>query len=118
MGPFSNDWTSDQIEEVLSRGDANELVYVPIVVSMNAPAFEAGRAEDICVDLSNHADPRVRGNALKGLGHLARITGKFSREDSIDRVREGLSDPDESVRGHAQDAASDVYMFTGLKISE
>ena len=118
MGPFSNEWTVLQVEEVLARGDVEELLYVPIVVSMNALEFKVERAEDICVSLSVHADPRVRGNSLKGLGHIARITGQFSREESIQRIKEGLSDPDELVRSHAQDAASDIYMFTGLKISE
>ena len=60
----------------------------------------------------------MRGNALKGLGHLARITGHFNREDSIERVKQGLNDADELVRGHAQDTASDIYMFTGLKITD
>ena len=118
MGPFSNEWTTEQVDAVLAKGNANELLYVPIVVSMNAPAFDAERAEAICVELSHHVDPRVRGNALKGLGHLARATGQFNREDSIERVKLGLSDDDEMVRGHAQDAASDIYMFTGLKISD
>ena len=118
MEPFSNEWTIQQVEEVLSKGDAKELVDLPIFVSMNAPDFPVGRAEDICVLLSHHVDARVRGNSLKGLGHLARITATFSREESIGRVRAGLSDSDESVRGHAQDAASDIYMFTGLKISD
>jgi hypothetical protein len=118
MGPFQNEWTTEQVEAVLAKGNADDLLYVPIVVSMNVPTFDPARAEDICVELSSHADPRVRGNALKGLGHIARSSGSFGRKDSIGRIKAGLTDEDETVRSHAQDASSDIYMFTGLTISE
>lgn len=118
MGPFSDNWTTDQVDEVLAKGDADDLLYVPIVVSMNANSFGAEKAEEICVRLSCHADPRVRGNAVKGLGHIARVTGQFNREDSIECVRAAIADSDELVRSHAQDASSDIYMFTGMKINE
>jgi HEAT repeat protein len=118
MGPFSDGWSTEQVDGILARANADELLYVPIAVSMNAEAFGPQRAEDICVLLYKHQDPRVRGNAVKGLGHLARITGQFTREDSIECVRAGITDPDELVRSHAQDASSDIYMFTGMKISE
>ena len=118
MGPFSDGWSTEQVDEILARANADELLYVPIAVSMNAEAFGAQKAEDICVELSKHADPRVRANAIKGLGHLARITGQFSREDSIKCVQAGITDPDDLVRSYAQDTSSDIYMFTGMKISE
>ena len=41
MGPFSNEWTTHQIDAVLAKGETEELIYVPIVVSMNAPSFDA-----------------------------------------------------------------------------
>ena len=118
MGPFSNNWTTQQVEAVLARGASDELLHVPIVVSMNANDFGVTRAEDICVGLAANPDPHVRGNAIKGLGHIARVTGQFNRADSIACVKSGLSDKDELVRSHASDASSDIFMFTGLKISE
>jgi len=72
MGPFSQGWTEADVEAVLVRGDPAELLYVPIVVGMNAPRCEQAWAERVCFELAGHPNFNVRGNALLGLGHIAR----------------------------------------------
>jgi hypothetical protein len=64
MGPFKDGWTEDDIESAIKRGLVNELLYVPIVVSMDPP--DARWAQQICIGLAQHEDPTVRGNAILG----------------------------------------------------
>jgi hypothetical protein len=111
MGPFRDGWTQADVEAVLARGDASQLLYVPIVVALDPP----GRvwAEQVCLRLASHPNPSVRGNALKGLGHLARIFRSLNRSLVEPVMEAGLLDPDQEVRGKAGDAAGDIEWFLG-----
>lgn len=111
MGPFRDGWTRDDVEAVLLRGDPGELLYVPVVVGMNAPSCGAEWAEQVCVGLANHPDATVRGNALVGIGHVARTCAELRDPRSLLAVQEGLNDPEPRVRGHADDARSDIELF-------
>ena len=75
MGPFRDGWTEADIEAVLANGEPQELLYVPIVVSLDPPDWAWSQA--ICVRLAGHPDANVRGNAILGFGHLARVCGKL-----------------------------------------
>jgi hypothetical protein len=68
MGPFAKDWD----EAAITRDDPNELLYVPIMVGMNAPDFDNLWVQDVCVKLSGHPNFNVRANAMLGFGHIAR----------------------------------------------
>lgn len=50
MGPFRDGWTDADVVRVIARGDPAELLYVPIVVSMDP----TGRvwAEQVCLRLA------------------------------------------------------------------
>ncbi|AUX25687.1 uncharacterized protein SOCEGT47_062360 [Sorangium cellulosum] len=111
MGPFRETWTKAEVEAVIARGDPAELLYVPLVVSLDPP----GRvwAEQICLRLAGHPSPDVRGNALLGLGHLARIFRSLHRRRVQPAIEAGLQDRDPGVRGHASSAAEDVAWYLG-----
>jgi hypothetical protein len=111
MGPFLEGWTQGDVDAVIARGDPRELLYVPIVVSLDPP----GRvwAERVCLRLAAHPDPNVRGNALTGLGHLARTFRFLNRRMVEGAIQAGLEDTDAGVRGKAGDAAEDVEWYLG-----
>lgn len=109
MGPFREGWTREQVEAVLAGGAPEDLVYVPVVISMDPP--DGNWAEEICLRLAAHSDPKVRGNAVLGLGHLARVVGQLNLDVALPIVRAALTDPDPWVRGQADAAADDVEHF-------
>jgi hypothetical protein len=76
MGPFDAGWTEEDVDAVLRRNDPDELLYVPIVVGMNAASREPGWAEEICLALAQHPHFNVRGNAILGMGHIARTVAR------------------------------------------
>ena len=110
MGPFADGWDEAKVEAVLARGDADELLYVPIVVSLEPP--DCAWAFNICKKLATHPDPRVRGNAILSFGHLARTCGALERDIGA-LIEAAHDDPDEYVRGQAYDAACDANHFLG-----
>ena len=116
MGPFKSGWDERDVEAVVAQNDPMEVLYVPIAVGMNADAFDRRWAEDICLSLSRHPHFNVRGNALLGLGHIARVCGELDLERVASLISEGLRDEHEFVRGHAEAAASDIEIYLGVKV--
>jgi hypothetical protein len=108
--------SKEEVEAAIDRCDPEELLEVPISVSMyeQNPRW----AQLVCLGLSAHAHPVVRGNAVLGFGHLARRFGKLDFEDVIiELIEDALHDPDEYVRDQANAAADDVECFLSCRIN-
>lgn len=103
-------WTPQEIDALLAAGNIDDLVLIPIVIT-NLGTPDAAWSESICVTLSSHPDSGVRGNAVLGLGHLARTSGRLTRDVSVRVITAALRDPDAYVRGHAESAARDVGTY-------
>lgn len=116
MGPFSSGWTESDVEIVVLRGDPEELLYVPIVVGMNADMCEPGWAEKICLQLAGHEHFNVRGNAVLGLGHIARTCRTLNLDLAVPVIAEAMHDPHDFVRGHALSAAEELNTYLGVKV--
>ena len=109
MGPFKAGWTKEYAEDIIARGDPQDMLYVPIVVSLDPPDLEW--AQGICIRLSSHEHEDVRANAVHGFGHLARICGELDEARVRPIIEAALNDPSDIVRAAAGDAASDTGMF-------
>jgi hypothetical protein len=72
-------------------------------------------ASALCLQFARHEHFRVRGNAILGLGHLAR---RFRQLEPVARgvIDDGLRDNNADVRGPAESAADDAEHFLGWKI--
>lgn len=97
--------------EALRRADASGELYRAIV-SLALVDADRDYVETACVELSTHHDELVRGNAILGLGHLARRFGELSTE-CLAIIERGLLDPSRHVRGQAHAAAEDVVTLLG-----
>jgi hypothetical protein len=108
------------VTAALARNDPDELLHIPIALSLDPPEEEApGYAEAVCLALGAHAHPNVRGNAILGFGHLARTAGVIRDADAVRAaVAAGLGDKDEYVRGQAHAAADDLGHFLGWRFGE
>ena len=109
--------SKEDVEAAIERCDPEELLEVPISVSLydQNPRW----AELVCLGLSAHAHPVVRGNAVLGFGHLARRFGKLEFEDVItELVEDALHDRDEYVRSQANAAADDMEQFLSCRINK
>jgi hypothetical protein len=111
MGPFEDGWTRADVERVIERDDPTEVLYVPIIVGMNAPDCGAEWAEEVCIRLAAHMDPRVRANAQTGLGHVVRTVGQISDNRVFTILEQCIADEDAQVRANARDAIEDLRVF-------
>ena len=114
MGPFHDGWTEAGVEAVIARDDPNEVLYAPMVVSMDPP--DCRWAETVCLRLSSHPHPRVRANAILGFGHLARTCRALNEAAVRPIIEAGLRDETNEVRGSAVSAADDVECYLGWRI--
>ena len=103
------DLSPREVAAILRCDDPDELLYVPISVGLNAD--DLGWAQEVCVGLATHLDERVRGNALLGLGHLARVHGALDQPRVQPLLEAGLRDESAWVRGQAHAAVEDVEHF-------
>jgi len=103
-----------EIEAALARGSLDELRRVALSASLYGA--ELDWAARVCLQLTRHADPVVRGNAILGFGHLARRFGRLDRSLVQPLIEAGLRDDDEHVRGQADCATDDVNQFLGWQI--
>jgi hypothetical protein len=114
--PFADGWTVEMVEAAVGRDRPDELLHVPLMVSLGPP--DCAWAQEICIRLATHPHFNVRGNAVLGFGHLARTCGALDEERVLPLVRAALRDPHEYVRGQAHSAAGDVAHFLGWHLSE
>lgn len=102
-------WTVADIERLLERGDPADLLYIAIAVSLDPP--DCAWAQDVCIRLAAHPDAHVRGNAILGFGHLARMCDALDAARVRPLVDAAFADASDYVRGQAYAAAGDLEHF-------
>lgn len=88
-----------------------------MVVAVTALGDDPGLATNLVRRLITHEDEFVRGNAVLGVGHIARRFGSVT-PDLLQKVRAAALDPSEHVRGHAASAADDLQMFLRIDVRD
>lgn len=103
-----------EVESAISRNDPNELLYA--VLSAALYSDDGNWAEGICLRLSSHEHFNVRGNAILGFGHIARIHKKLNETKVKPVIEAAMNDQSDYVRGQADAAADDVEFFLKWKL--
>ena len=106
--------SQDDARRIAEGGNVPELATTAIAVALHEP--DADWAERYLCSLCRHPEPNVRGNAILGLGHLARIHRRLRHPEARPLIVRGLVDEDGYVRGQADAAADDVRQFLGWRI--
>ncbi len=103
----------ESLLEAISANDVEKLGPMIVAAALHEEDFDF--VQRICIQLSSHSDEIVRGNAVLGFGHLARLFEALS-DEAIDIVRDRLRDPSSYVRGQAHAAAGDLSHFLGVEV--
>lgn len=106
---------SQALRDAIQKNDANVLGPLIIAAALYEDDFDV--AYDACVQLSSHLDEVVRGNAILGLGHLARLFGRLG-SDAPAIIGRALADSSGYVRGQAHAAAGDLQHFLGIEVRD
>lgn len=104
-------FTTADIEAAFDRNDPAELALVSLTVSLSSG--DPVLASSVCVRLSRLGQEAVRGNALLGLGHLARRFRSLDEPSVRPVIEAGLADPSAAVRSSAASAADEIHQFLG-----
>jgi hypothetical protein len=107
-------YTTAEIEEALERSLPHELQVVIIGAALYHE--DAAYVERLCCDLADSSHEELRGNAILGLGHLARRFQSLDEQRTRPLIESGLIDPSVYVRGQAFAAADDAAHFLGWTI--
>lgn len=99
----------DQVEAAIRRNEPEELLIAVLSAALysNDPKW----AESVCLRLSAHEHFNVRGNAILGFSHIARIHGTLDKSRVRPVVKSALLDHNDYVRGHASDAVDELNFF-------
>lgn len=104
---------SQELRDAIDNNDPDVLGPMIVAAALHEENFDI--VYKACVQLSKHPDEIVRGNAILGLGHLARLFGRLEAE-APRIVRDGLLDASDYVRGQAHAAAGDLQHFLGVEV--
>ncbi len=99
---------------VLERDDPDELRVAVLAVALHEE--DRAVAEAYALRLATHPHAGVRGCAVMGLGHIARLFGALS-PDARAVVWAALEDTDDHVRSYARNASDDVEIFVGPRVA-
>lgn len=108
MGPFKDDWTKEQVEQMIRLGEVDELLYIPIVVGLSPPDFEW--ADSVLRRLAGHDDRQVRSNVILGFSHLTRLYRKVTDEGRR-VILDALNDSDDEVRLTANETCDEIEVY-------
>ncbi|HVV53151.1 MAG TPA: hypothetical protein VHO06_26070 [Polyangia bacterium] len=86
-----------------------------VAIGVGLYSDDYASANSLCKQLSTHSDEFIPGNAVLGLGHLARRSGS-SDDEAVGIVAAGLHDPSQYVREQAWAAADDIESFVRVKV--
>jgi len=110
------EWSHEAVERALRDDDTEALLRAVVGVSMHDDDWRY--AQDLCVRLSTHHHFNVRGNAVLGFGHIARVHQQLDRATVQPIIEAALSDFNDYIRGHGHDAADDTAHFLGWHYDE
>jgi hypothetical protein len=106
----------EEAERAATSPDAGVVLRAVLAVALHAE--ELAWAEAFCEQFARHSDPRIRGSALLGFGHLARRFRKLDVTRVKSLLEAGLTDPDPWVRGQSESAADDVEFVLGWRLRQ
>ena len=106
-------YSRSEIEKAFIENDTDKLLLMVLSVALYSDDYKY--AENFCVQLSNHECFAVRGNAIQGFGHIARIHDKLDEERIKPIIEKALKDENKFVRSNAVDAEDDTTIFLKWK---
>jgi hypothetical protein len=99
-------YTHDEIDLALSEDDRDVLLFAGISAAYHDPDWTY--AQELCIQLYEHNNKTVRGNAILGLAMIAKNQGTLNRVEIEPTLLRALKDPEGEVRMRAEDAIREI----------
>jgi hypothetical protein len=99
-------YSHDEIDLALAEDDRDVLLFAGISAAYHDPDWNY--AQDLCIQLYEHPNKTVRGNAVLGLVMIAKSRGILNRAAIEPILLRSLKDPESEVRMRAEDAIQEI----------
>ena len=109
-------WSHAAVARALQDDNTEALIRAVIGVSMHDDDWRY--AQTLCVRLATHPHFNIRGNAVLGFGHTARVHRQLDQAIVQPIIEAELRDTNDYIRGHGHDAADDTAHFLGWRYDE
>ena len=100
------DTFKQEIEAAIEADDTEELLSVVIDIALAGE--DSIWAVGCLLELADHPNEGVRGNALIGMVHLVQRFPQMDRSQILDRIRLAAEDPELHVREQADSALNEL----------
>ncbi|MGG5370333.1 hypothetical protein [Enterococcus sp. AZ196] len=104
-----------EIKRILQLGSIEELMILPFSVGEYHADWKT--AQNICVELSNLSDERVRANSALGFAYTARTKGKLEKH-IVKPILLGLLENCSEHRGRVIDSIQDINSYMNWHLGE
>ena len=109
-------YSHDEIDLALAEDDRDVLLFAGISAACHDPDWNY--AQDLCVQLYDHPNKTVRGNAILGLLTIAKNQGALNRATTEPILLRALKDPESEVRMRAEDAIREINAILSWDIAK
>ncbi|CRK84580.1 hypothetical protein [Neobacillus massiliamazoniensis] len=107
------EFSNDQIRDILNRNVIDELITLPL--SVGEYHINWKYVQDICARLSEHENPLIRANAVLGFAYIARTKGMLEKHIVKPIVLKELRE-NQKFNWRIIDAINDINLFMNWKI--
>lgn len=108
-------YNNKEINRILQTGTIEEVIILPLSVGQYHMNWKI--AQDICAELSEHDDERVRANSALGLAYIARTKGRLEKH-IVKPVLLKLLNNCNGHRWRVIDSIEDINIFMKWKTGE
>ncbi len=89
-----------EMKKALVENDIEKLIHIPLFASLYYK--DRNFAEEVCIRLASHSNNNIKGNAIEGFEHIARIDKNLNEEIIKPIIIKALKDENEFVRDKAE----------------
>jgi hypothetical protein len=109
-------YSRDEIDLALAEDDRDVLLIAGISAAYHDTDWEF--AQDLCIQLYEHPNKIVRGNAILGLVMIAKNRGILNRAAIEPILLRAMKDPEGEVRMRAEDAIREINAILNWDIAK
>ena len=107
------EFSRTEVKKAIRRNDPEELLIAALSAALYLdPVF----SESICLQRAEHPHFNVRGNAILGFSHIARLHGRLNKRLVRSVIVRALMDDHEYVRDQAEAVKDDLEHFLRWKL--
>ena len=108
-------FSDEEVEQIIAWNAPARLSLVPLSLSLHHPKLHWAIGK--CINLANHPDPIVRGNALQAFGHFARRFRTAHRNLVEPLIQTALKEKNKYIRESALTAADEIDAYCTWKVN-